>query len=343
MYERKEDNIMKKYRFIALVLTVVMLLGICSGCGTAKGKEKIVIYSPLSIERLEDLTEQFAEKFPDYDIVIEKLSTGEAAAKLLTEGADTECDIVYDLSYPHLDKMEKAGLLADLSGIVDFSQFVDDVVTSDHYVVECLTSGAIVLNTEVMAEKGLDEPTCYEDLLHPQYKGLISMPDPKSSGTGYMFLKSLVNAWGEERAFDYFEKLADNVLQFTSSGTAPINSLMSQEVAIGFCMTMSAVQKINSDGEPLKLLFFDEGAPTAIYGQAIIAGKEERKCVRDVFDYLTKDFMDYSQEYYVPEQIRKDKIYNVENYPENIVFADMSNNTVDEQDRLLSMWTITGR
>ena len=30
----------------------------------------------------------------------------------------------------------------------------------------------------------------------PQYKGLVTMPNPKSSGTGYNFVKSLVNAWG---------------------------------------------------------------------------------------------------------------------------------------------------
>jgi iron(III) transport system substrate-binding protein len=34
----------------------------------------------------------------------------------------------------------------------------------------------------------------------------------------------------------------------------------------------------------------------------------------------------------------KDQVYAVENYPENIVYSDMSNNTIEEKTRLLDMW-----
>ena len=84
-----------------------------------------------------------------------------------------------------------------------------------------------------LEEKNLAVPTSYADLLKPEYKGLVSMPNPKSSGTGYMFLKSLVNAWGEEEAFAYFDQLAENILQFTSSGSGPVNALVQGEAAIG--------------------------------------------------------------------------------------------------------------
>ena len=61
------------------------------------------------------------------------------------------------------------------------------------------------------------------------YAGVVSMPNPKTSGTGYNFLKSLVNAWGEDAAFDYFDALAENVYQFTSSGSGPVNALVQGE------------------------------------------------------------------------------------------------------------------
>ncbi len=93
---------------------------------------------------------------------------------------------------------------------------------SKKYLPEYINSGAIILNTQVMEKNGLDVPTCYADLLKEEYRGLISMPNPKSSGTGYMFLKSLVNAMGEDAAFDYFDQLSENILQFTSSGSGPV-------------------------------------------------------------------------------------------------------------------------
>ena len=82
--------------------------------------------------------------------------------------------------------------------------------------IKLLNNTELLTASIFLKEKNLSKPTSYEDLLKPEYKGLISMPNPKASGTGYMFLKSLVNEWGEEKTFSYFDKLTPNVLQYTS-------------------------------------------------------------------------------------------------------------------------------
>ena len=163
------------------------------------------------------------------------------------------------------------------------------------------------------------------------------MPNPKSSGTGYMFLKSLVNAWGEEEAFEYFDGLAKNILQFTSSGSGPVNALVQGEVAVGLGMTSQAVTAIN-DGAELEILYFEEGSPSSLYGYAIIEGKQDRQCVKEVFDFFYTTLVDEDKELFFPEKIYKDKTFVVENYPQDIPYADMSNNTAEEKLRLLEMW-----
>ena len=163
------------------------------------------------------------------------------------------------------------------------------------------------------------------------------MPDPKSSGTGYMFLKSLVNAWGEEKAFDYFKHLSKNILQFTASGVAPVNALAQNEVGVAFGMTVSGVLKIN-DGIPLQILHFKEGSPYSMYGQSIVKGKEKRECVQKVFDYMINVYNQESCRLYAPEKIYKDKDFKVKNFPANIKYADMSNDTLAEKKRLLDKW-----
>ncbi len=302
---------------------------------------------------------------------------------MLAEGADTEADITFDLEYPYLNELEEAGALADLSEY-DTSDYVDDVIVSDYYLPECRNGGAIIVNREVLEEKGLDVPTSYEDLLKPEYKGLISMPNPKSSGTGYMFLKALVNRevleekgldvptsyedllkpeykglismpnpkssgtgymflkalvneMGEDEAFEYFDKLNDNILSYTSSGSGPVTALKNKEAAIGLGMTSQAVYAIN-EGAPLDILFFEDGSPYSLYGQAIIKGKETKKAVKDVFDYMITDYSKRIVEQFYPEPIFKDMDVDVKNYPSNIKYADMSNNTPDEKDRLLEKW-----
>ena len=321
---------------MSLLLSLVMVLSlVLTGCGSSK--ERILIYTSVEDYVVEDMNARLSETFPDYDITVEYVSTGSHAAKLLTEGTNTECDITYDLEYAYMEQLAQAGVLADLSAY-DRSIYVEDTIASDYYLVQCRVGGAIILNTEVLQEKGLAEPTSYADLLKPEYKGLISMANPKSSGTGYMFYKSLVNAWGEDKAVQYFNDLTPNILQYTSSGSGPVNALLQKEVAIGFGMTSHAVTQINQ-GAKLKIVYFEEGSPYTMYGQSIIAGKEQRESVKEVFDFLVNTYSYELNEKFFPEQMFKDVTYSVENYPENIVYNDMSNNTIEEKEQLLGLWT----
>lgn len=324
---------MKKVISIALA-TVCVMSSLLTGCGNSK--EKILIYSSGEDYKIEYLTQRLEEEFPDYEITVEYMSTGNHAAKLLSEGKDTACDITHDLEYGYMEQLDAENVFAKLSD-VDMSVYVDDAVQSDNYVVECRSGGSIIVNTEVLKEKNLEKPTSYEDLLKPEYEGLISMPNPKASGTGYMFLKSLVNAWGEKEAFEYFDKLTPNVLQYTSSGSGPVNALIQGEVAIGLGMTGQAVTQIN-EGAPLEILYFEEGSPYSMYGQAIINGKEQRESVKEVFDFIVNTLTAETAEKFFPEKIYKDKDFEIKNYPKNIVYSDMSNNGIEEKNRLLDAW-----
>lgn len=321
-------------KVFALVFCATMMITMLSGCGSSK--ERILIYSAGEDYKIAYMQERLNEQFPDYDITVEYMSTGNMAAKVLSEGTQTECDIVHDMEYGYMAQLDAEGLFADLSSY-DTSMYVDDVIQSPNYLVECRVGGAVIVNTDVLAQKGLAKPTCYEDLLKPEYKGLISMPNPKSSGTGYIFLKGLVNAWGEAEAFSYFEKLTPNVLQYTSSGSGPVNALIQGEVAIGLGMTSQAVTQIN-EGAPLEILFFEEGSPYTIYGQSIVSGKDERESVKEVFDFIVNTLTYETVENFYPEKIYKDIDFSMENYPENITYSDMSNNGIEEKERLLEKW-----
>lgn len=320
-------------RIYVFVMAIVLVFTMAA-CGDKK--EKILIYSSSEDYSIAYMTERLTEEFPNYDITVEYLSTGNHAAKLLAEGRETECDITNDLDYAYLAQLEQQGNLADLSEY-DYSIYCSDTVQSDRYIVECRNGGAVILNTKVLTENGLAEPKSYEDLLKPEYQGLISMPNPKASGTGYMFLKSLVNAWGEEEAFSYFEKLNANILQYTSSGAGPVNALVQGEVAIGLGMTAQAVLQIN-EGAPLKIVYFEEGSPFTLYGMSIIQGKETRACVKEVFDFLVSAYSYENNEKFLPEKIFNDKSFVMKNYPTNITYADMSGNSIEEKEILLAQW-----
>lgn len=319
---------------MAGLLITSTVLGL-AGCGNSADDNSVTIYSSAEDYRNEYYLSRLQEQFPEYDITIEYMETGNHAAKLLAEGTDTECDITLSVEYGYMQKYSE--YLAAMPEY-DYSQFMDDTVDPNHKIFPEMRNGcAIILNMDMLAEKNLPEPTCYEDLLKPEYKGLISMPNPKSSGTGYSFLKSLVNSMGEDEAFAYFAALSENILQYTSSGSGPVNNLVSGEAVIGLGITAHAVTQMNN-GANLKIVFFEEGSPYSAYGYGVIKGKEERQCVKDVFDFLYNTLIYENCEKFYPEQIYKDVTFEIANYPSDITYADMSNNTQEEKERLLAKW-----
>ena len=327
-------------RTIAIVLTAVICLGAFAGCGDSKksGDNSIVIWTSGEDYKNQYYLEELEKKFPEYDFTLEYMNSSTIAAKVMEEGENCSCDIILSDEYGYLYKCEE--YLAELKDF-DFSIFLDDLVPESHkFTPEVKNGGCVIINPKVLESKGVEKPTSYEDLLDPKYQGLISMPSPTSSGTGYMFLRQLTNEWGEEEAFKYFEDFSKNVLQYTSSGSGPVNALVQGEAGIGLGMISQAVNEIK-DGVELEILFFDEGAPYSMYGNAVLASSADRECVMEVFNYLATDLCKGDNERYFPDQIFKDYIPNVEGFPKDVDYGNMSNDTLDEKDRLLAKWTFS--
>ena len=267
--EVSKENFMYKNILIMMLLFNLTLTG-CSG----STDEKVIICSSAEDYRLEHLRESLNEEFQNTEISVDYYSTGNLAAKLKAEGTKTDCDIIHELEYTYLNQLNEINILDDLTDF-DMTTYDKSIIVSKNYNPVVKNGGAIIINTEVLNEKGLSKPTSYNDLLKEEYKGLISMPNPKASGTGYMFLLSLINYMGEDEAFQSLTQLSNNILQDTSSGSGPVNALIQKEVAIGLGMTAQAVTAIQ-DNKPLEILFFEPGSPYSLYGQTIIKDRQEK-------------------------------------------------------------------
>ncbi len=323
-------------RVMALTLIAALCLFTAAAfAAPAENKGRVVIYTPTEDYLIEYLQARLDEAFPETEISIEYYHSREVAAKILAEGTDSECDIVFDIEYGYLQSLK------DLLTVIDFideEQFVPDMLSADGtYLPVDRYSGGIIIRPDLLEEKGVAVPESYADLLKPEYKGLIEMPDPSQSSTGYLFLKSLVNAWGEEEAFAYFEELDDNILKYTSGGSGPVKDAVAGECAIALSLTFNAVNLIN-EGANLEILYFAEGAPYTPAGLSILSGHETRQEVIDVVNYFYSDIIDDYCSTYLPEQIKIGQVNSVPNYPTDIPYADMSNNTPDVKEDLIAKW-----
>ena len=326
-----------KKKIIAGLMSAVMLTAALTGCGS-KSKKTINIYASAEDYRNENARKMLTEHFPEYDINVVDTDTGTLAAKVAAEGKDSDIDIIMELETTYLEKAkDNLAVLDD----VDFSVFEEQYVPADKkYTPWLLMSGAVIINKKLLDEKGAPVPASYDDLLKPEYKGLISMPNPKSSGTGYIFLLNMVNERGEDAAFEYFDKLAGNMSGqgFTTSGSGPVKALVQGEAAIGLGMTFQAATEIEN-GSDFTIMFFKEGAPYTTYSSAVIAGKEKDEDVMKVFKYIVSDVSPEDKRLYNPEKIFKIQESTMKNFPKTVPYGNMDGiSDVAKKDALLDKW-----
>lgn len=318
----------------AICCLVALTVGVLVGCSPAN-ENTVVIYSSAEGPVNELLLSEMHEDLPEYDIRLHYVSTGSNAARIKTEGTQSEADIVLGLEGGYLRQVQD--VLAPLD--YDMSVFEEDLLDgSSTYLPFRRESACVAVNVQELENRGLDIPQSYDDLLDPQYENLICMPNPKSSGTGYNFLKSMVNERGEEAAFEYFDALAENVYQFTSSGSGPVNALVQGEALIGLGLTYQAVSEINQ-GVPIEIIEFAEGSPWTMNGVSVIEGKQDKPAVKAVMDWMYEKGIMLDKEAFVPDKVFKGQDTSIPNYPIDAAYADMTGIfDTDEKQRLLERW-----
>ena len=126
--------------------------------------------------------------------------------------------------------------------------------------------------------------------------------------------------------------------EYTTSGSGPTNLLKQGEIAIAMGMTSQGVHAIN-EGYDFKIVSLDTGSPYNTTSFGIIKGKETNENVRKVFQWLINDFGKYDKEHYLPDIILKDQDNKVENYPTDLVDADMTGiDSIETKDKLTEKW-----
>lgn len=318
-------------KFLSVIALLLCTAFVLAGCGSTDnqdstssttGKDRVVIYTAAEDERIAYIQEGLDKQFPDTEIVIQSLGTGQLLSKLQAEGKDSDCDIFYDLEVVNAEIILNAApdLFVDLSDY-DFSIYDPSVTgyTDRHhkYAVNGKTAGAFLVNTRMLEEKGLPIPETYEDMLMPEYAGLISMPSPKSSGTGYSYYNGMVTILGKEAGMEYFEELNPNIKEYTTSGSAPAKAAVRGDVAIAYGLLWQCVNYAN-ENEGLTVVVPEQGLAFDLFTMGMISGHEAKGSVKEVFTYLYNELNKPQCAKFNPDKIYADMpAAEIQNYPEN--------------------------
>ena len=239
----------------------------------------------------EDWCQLMARSFEEatgIDVNMTRKSSGETFAQVRAEASNPKGDIWWGgTGDPHLQAAEE-GLTEEYVSPMR-NQLHDWAIAqaeSANNRTIGIYSGALGYgyNTELVAANNLPEPSCWRDLLKPEYKGHVQMANPNSSGTAYTTLASMVQIFGEDGGFEFMKGLHANINQYTKSGSAPIKAAGRGENTIGIVFMHDAVKQAVA-GFPIKVVAPCEGTGYEIGSMSIIAGARNLEEAKRFYDW----------------------------------------------------------
>ncbi len=271
---------MFKRALLALVLTGVW------ANAEAQTRTRLTVYTALETEQLAPLKAAAEAAVPTIEIAWVRDSTGVITARAMAERANPRADVIWGLSAFSLLQMEAQEMLEPYTP--RGAEALRPSMRSDRSPMTWTGMDAFVsaicFNTAVAAQRNLPRPSTWADLLNPVYRGQIVMPNPNSSGTGFLTVAGWVGAQGEARAWQFMAGLHENIQVYTHSGSAPCNNAARGEYAMGLSFDMRAVT-LRNQGAPMEIIIPTDGVGYDLEATAIMRGTRNLEAAQRLADF----------------------------------------------------------
>lgn len=335
-----QGNILKRARRICVAL---LMSGTFAFGTTASQADELTVYSALAKEHFAELIAAFQATEPDLKINQLLDSNGPVIARLLAEKENPRADIILGASVPGLVMLEQKDMLqpyapSGLSEIKD--RFYDRKSDVPYWVGSDAWASALCFNKVEGEQHQVAAPTSWKDLIKPDYKGMIVMPNPNSSATGLLAIVGWMKIFGDAEAWTYMDALHENIAQYVHSGSKPCRMAATGEAVIGIAYPAPGVKAIN-DGVPLSIIIPSEGVGSEVEGVAIIAGARNLDAAKKLADFASSQQGNEIHNKYYALVARKGVSTSVPNYPEGeeAALVDMDFYWVAEhRDEILAEW-----
>jgi len=276
-------------KLLLKTIPVSIVMGIV-GLSAAHATD-LTVYTAVEAEDLTRYAEEFNKSHPDININWVRDSTGIITAKLLAEKDNPQADVIWGLAATSLLLMKSEDMLEAYApkGVEELDpKFVDKSSPPTWTGMDAWVA-SVCYNTVEAEKAGLTPPTSWKDLTKPEYEGHVIMPNPNSSGTGFLDVSSWLQMFGEEEGWAYMDALHANIARYTHSGSKPCKLAAAGEIPIGVSFAFRGA-KSKADGAPLEIIVPSEGVGWDMEATAIVAGTAELEAAKTLVDWtVTKE------------------------------------------------------
>ncbi|MCK7609137.1 putative 2-aminoethylphosphonate ABC transporter substrate-binding protein [Acinetobacter portensis] len=281
----------KKYGWFCVVpLLSSLLLSGCTTNSVSQKQEELTVYTAVETDQLSRYQWALKKAHPELKIKWVRDSTGIVTAKLLAEKNKPQADVVMGLALTSLLVMDQENLLHPYrpKNIEALKPNFYSQKTIPTWTGMTAWESALCVNTVELKKRNLPVPQSWQDLTKAQYKDLIVMPNPASSGTGYLDVTAWIQIFGEQKAWPYMKDLDRNISQYVHSGSKPCKMAAQGEAVIGISFGYPGL-KLQAQGAPLELVYPKEGLGWEMEASAIVKGTKHLSSAQKFIDWTVSE------------------------------------------------------
>ena len=263
----------------------------------AKSEGQLAVYGSCEEEQLAAVCQNF-EKLYGITVKYQRLSTSEVFTKIKEENGNPSADVWFGGTTDPYNEAVAAGLLEPYAAMNAKNLIGDEYKdpTDCWYGIYKGILGFMVNNDE-LKRLNLQAPETWDDLIKPEYKGLIMMSNPNTAGTAKLIINTMVQMKGLDAAMEYFNALDKNVSQYTKSGSGPSKMVGPGECVIAVGFLHDGIYQILQGYDNIQLIVPKDGTSFEVGATAIIKGNKHPNASKLWIEYaLTPDCVDLAKD-----------------------------------------------
>lgn len=269
---------------LSAALRLLPVLGaLACGLSTAQAGT-VTAYTALEEDEIKEYLAAAKKDLPDVDVKVLRLSTGDLGARILAEAANPQHDVIWGWALTNTLDPRITALLEAYSPKGSDKLAAKDKAADGKWFTTTGYMAAFCVNTEVLKAKKLPMPTSWKDLTNPVYKGEVVMPNPVSSGTGYLQIAALIQSRGNDEGWKLIKAMDGNVAQYIKSGSRPCKAARAGEFAIGTSLAFAAMQSVD-EGYPVKMVIPTDGAGYELEASGLMASSKNKADAKRFLDW----------------------------------------------------------
>ena len=280
-------------KILSVLLAAIFVLGCVSFASAdtefdpelvaaAKAEGKLVVYGSCEEAYIRAATDKFTQLF-GIKVEWQRLSTSQVPTKIEEENGNPSADVWFGGTNNPYDSLAAKGFLDNSYVPKNAEHLLSDLYKEPNGYWYGIYTGILgfMVNKDELKRLNLEAPQTWDDLLKPEYKGLIWFSNYMTAGTPLLVANLMLQYKGHDEGIKYLVELDKNVKIYTKSGSGPSKNVGTGECVIGIGFLHDGITQILNNGyDNVGLIVPSDVTACEIGPVAIFKGAEHLNAAR---------------------------------------------------------------